>query len=196
VKRTHLLIPPEVNLENHALDGAVMGWQSQLTPGLVVATVKSNGTWHLSLLKELDWSWITWQGFVPLAAPLIIWFGVCLAKSTLQNAPPFAAYLKTLGSAVEEYGWLTYAVFVSLQAGSAINAAKSRPTWLFGLNLFMLIASVAMLAIAFVARFVENNGRVTMKAASDVQIQRGSAGLVAVGAAIVGYLAMSSGRVL
>ena len=145
---------------------------------------------------SLDWDWIFWQGFIPLAAPLIIWLAACAAKSTLTGTPALRAYLKTFKDAIEEYGWLTYAVFISLQSSAVINAAATRPTWLYGLNLFVLVGSVAILAIAFVSRFDENAGVVTMKPLGDVPIQRSSAGLVALAAAVVGYFAMSTGKIL
>ena len=143
----------------------------------------------------MDLGWIVWQAAVPLISPLLVWLFVCLVRSSLKKTPKLTDHLGTWQSVVEEHGWLMYAVFLSLQSGVAITGATNPPAWIFWLNLGILLASLSILAIAFVARF-DDASPMKMKPSSEVPIQRVPAGLVAVAAATVGYLAMSAGKVL
>lgn len=144
----------------------------------------------------MDIKWILWQAAVPLSSPVIVWFAVCWGRSSLQTTPSLGNHLKTWCNVIEQYGWLMYAVFVSLQSGVAINTSNSPPTWMFWLNLGVLAASLIILAIAFVSRFEDDGIVVKLKPSHEVPIQSFPAGLVAISAATVGYLAMSAGGVL
>jgi hypothetical protein len=116
-------------------------------------------------------------------------------QSSLTNTPKLTDHLGTWKSVIEEHGWLMYAVFLSLQSGVAISDSANPPGWIFWLNLGILVASISILAIAYVARF-DDGTPMKMKPPSDAPIQRLPAALVAVAAATVGYLAMSAGKVL
>jgi hypothetical protein len=144
----------------------------------------------------MDWAWILWQAVVPLLAPVIVWLLVCLARSALRSTPSLASHLRTLPHVVEEHGWLVYALFLSIQSAAAIDDAAEAPGWIFWLNIGVLTISLLILAIGFLARFTDTGATVTMKPASDARINLFSAGLVAVAAAIVGYLTSSFDKVL
>lgn len=144
----------------------------------------------------MDVQWTVWNAVVPLSAPLLVWLFVCLMRSSLKGTPKLLDHLNTWKSVVEEYGWLMYAVFLSLQSEAAIINAPNAPAWIFWLNLGILLASLSILAIAYVARFDDSNTPMTMKPSGDVPIHWGPAGLVAIAAAMVGYLAMSTEKVL
>src|ERR1051325_6223239 len=155
-----------------------------------------NGPSTMKFLTDLDWSWIFWQAIVPLLAPVIAWFLACAFKAAFKNTPSFRRYLATGANALEGHGWLVYAVFISLQSAQVISSAKTHPTWIFWFNLLVLLGSFAILCVAFVMRFDETKTPIQMKSAAEVPIQREAAGGVALAAAVVGYLTMSSGRIL
>ena len=143
----------------------------------------------------MDTGWIVWQAAVPLSSPILVWLFVCFIRSSLKNTPTLPNHLSTWKSVIEEYGWLMYAVFLSLQSGVAISDSANPPAWIFWLNLAILVASLSILAIAYVARF-EDGTEMKMKPSSDAPIQRLPAALVALAAATIGYLTMSEGKVL
>ena len=145
---------------------------------------------------DMDYRWIIWQTVVPLTAPFLVWFIAIATRSGLRDTPKFTAHLGTWKRVIEEYGWLMYAVFLSLQSGVAIHDAKSSPSWIFIVNIIVLLSSLLLLGVAFFARFVDSGGNVAMKASTDVQIERPAAGLVALAAAVIGYFTISSGKVL
>lgn len=144
----------------------------------------------------MDIKWIFWQAIVPLVSPVIVWFLVCWGRASLGNTPSLVLHLKTWRHVIEEYGWLMYAVFISLQSGVSINSADKPPLWIFWLNVIVLLASLIILAIAFVTRFEDSGTSVTLKPSHEVPIQSFQAGFVAISAATVGYYAMSTGNVL
>ena len=146
--------------------------------------------------EQLDWSLIIWQALVPILAPVIAWLLVCFFKSTLKNTPALGEYLKTGAKAIEEHGWLVYAVLISLQSAVAISSAKSHANWIFWLNLAVLLSSFAILCIAFIARIDDSKVPVSMKSADQAPVQLKAAGGMALAGAIVGYMTMSGGKVL
>ena len=144
----------------------------------------------------MDTKWIIWQAVLPLTAPLLVWFIVCACRSALKNTPKLKAFLKTFTSVIEEYGWLMYAVVLSLQSGVALYYAKRPPSWIVGLDVTVLIASLLILVAATAERFVVSESNVTLNPSRDAPIEPLAAGAVALAAAVLGYFTLSSGKVL
>ena len=144
----------------------------------------------------IDWKWVAFQAVIPLLAPVLVWFAVSACRSTLRSTPSLRAHMSTVGGVIEEYGWLTYAVFLSIQCTLAITQSKVSPLWMVWLNLIVLVGSLLIIAVAFFARFLDAGDKVTMKPSAEVQINRYSAGIVALAAAVTGYLSFSAGKVL
>jgi len=184
-------------LEHGELEGKVAGVPTKLEVRTSVYGIIEVPQSSLAEVgDDMDLKWIIWQAVVPLTAPLLVWFAVSVARSTLRSTPKVGAHLKTFKSVVEEYGWLMYAVFLSLQCAVAIHDIKTSPSWIFWVNFGVLTASLLILGVAFVARFSDNGNEVSMKPSAEVQIERPAAAAVAIAAAIVGYFTFSAGKVL